>query len=126
MKATADNCCVLLSASNGLTVKINGVQIKNCLFEKLLGITIDNDLKFEDHINNICRKANAKLSAFSRKAPHRDLPKRKQIINAQFKSQVRWSPVTMIWVGLLGVCFEMGVGCKTITCLKLVRIMLET
>ena len=37
------------------------VQIKNSLLERLLGITIDNDLKFEDHINNICRKASAKI-----------------------------------------------------------------
>ena len=35
---------------------------------KLLGITIDNELKFEDHITKICRKANSKLSALSRLA----------------------------------------------------------
>ena len=51
----------LLNTSNELTVKINEVQIKNSQSEKLLGITIDNDLKFEDHINNICRKASAKI-----------------------------------------------------------------
>ena len=61
MKANADKCHVLLNTSNELTVKINEVQIKNSQSEKLLGITIDNDLKFEDHINNICRKASAKI-----------------------------------------------------------------
>ena len=35
---------------------------------KLLGITIDNELKFDDHITKICRKANSKLSALSRLA----------------------------------------------------------
>ena len=54
-------CHVLLNTSNELTVKINEVEIKNSQSEKLLGITIDNDLKFEDHINNICRKASAKI-----------------------------------------------------------------
>ena len=78
MKANADNkCYVLLSTSNELTVKINEVQIKNSQSEKLLGITIDNDLKFEDHINNICRKASAKICALFRKAPYMDFPKRK-------------------------------------------------
>ena len=77
MKANADKCLVLLSTSNELTVKINEVQIKNSQSEKLLGITIDNDLKFEDHINDICRKASAKISALSRIAPYMDLPKRK-------------------------------------------------
>ena len=66
MKANADKCHVLLSASNELTVKTNEIQIKSSQSEKLLGITIDNDLKFEDHINNICRKASAKISALSR------------------------------------------------------------
>ena len=78
MQDTADKCHVLLNTSNELIVKINEVQIKNSQSEKLLGITIDNDLKFEDHINNICRKASAKISALSRTAPYMDLQKRKQ------------------------------------------------
>ena len=32
---------------------------------KLLGITIENELKFDDHITKICRKANSKLRALS-------------------------------------------------------------
>ena len=58
--ADADKCHVLLSTSNDLTVKISEVQIKNTQSDKLTGITIDNDLKFEDHINNICRKTSVK------------------------------------------------------------------
>ena len=61
MKANTDKCHVLLNTSNELTIKINEVQIKNSQSEKLLGITIDNDLRFEDHINNICRKVSAKI-----------------------------------------------------------------
>ena len=56
MKANADKCHVLSSTSIELTVKINEFQIKNSQSEKSLGITIDNDLKFEDHINNTCQK----------------------------------------------------------------------
>ena len=55
MKANADTCHLLLYTSNELTVKINEVQIKKSQSENLLGIIIDNDLKFEDHLNNICR-----------------------------------------------------------------------
>ena len=77
MKANADKCHVLLSTSNDLTVKINEVQIKNSRLEKLLGITNDNDLKFEDHIKNICRNTNAKISAFSRIVPLYGLAEKK-------------------------------------------------
>ena len=94
MKANADKCHVLLSTSIQLTIKINEVQIKNSQSEKLLRIIIDNDLKFEDHINNICRKASAKICALFKKAPYMDFPKRKQIMNAFFKSQFSYSPST--------------------------------
>ena len=76
MKAKADKCHMLLSTSNELTVKINEIQIKNSQLEKLLEIAIDNNLKFEDHINNICRKASGKISALSRIAPYMDFPKK--------------------------------------------------
>ena len=69
-------------------------NIKNSQSEKLLGITIDNDSKLEDRINNICRKASTKISALSRVAPYMDLPKRKQIMNAFFKSQFSYIPLT--------------------------------
>ena len=61
MKATAEKCHVLLSTSNDLTVKINEVQINNSQSEKLPGITFDNDLKFEDHINTYSEKQVLKL-----------------------------------------------------------------
>ena len=93
-KANADKCHVLLNISNGLTVKTNEVQTQNSQWEKVLGITIDNDLKFEDHINNICRKASAKIIALSRIAPYMDLPKRKQIMDAFFKTRFTCSPLT--------------------------------
>ena len=54
MKANADKCHVLLNTSNELTVKINEAQINTSQSEKLLGITIDNDLNFQDNIKNIC------------------------------------------------------------------------
>ena len=47
IKANANKCHVLLNTSNELTNKINEVQIKNSRSEKLLGITIDNDLNLK-------------------------------------------------------------------------------
>ena len=35
---------------------------------KLLGITLDNNLKFDRHVPNICSKANRNLSALTRVA----------------------------------------------------------
>ena len=76
MKANADKCHASLSASNELTVKTNEIQIKSSQSKKLLGITIDNDLKFEDHINYICRKASAKI-CFVKNSPIYDISEKK-------------------------------------------------
>ena len=39
---------------------------------KLLGITVDNELKFEKHVKTLCQKVCKKVSAFSRVAPYMD------------------------------------------------------
>ena len=58
---------ILLSTSNGLTGKLNEVEIKNSQSKKLPRITIDNDLKFEDHIN--MRKSKCQNECFFENSP---------------------------------------------------------
>ena len=43
------------------------LSLKSSNSEKLLGITIDSDSTFEEHINTLCRKASQKLHALSSK-----------------------------------------------------------
>ena len=52
-------------ASN-LSLKIGNIIIKNSKFVKLLGVTIDSKLKFDKHVNNICKKENFKFRSLSR------------------------------------------------------------
>ena len=48
----------------GLTLeKLESGKSKN---EKLLGLTIDRNLNFDDHVFTLCKKAGRKLSALSR------------------------------------------------------------
>ena len=44
----------------------NDITLKHSSHEKILGVTIDNKLSFNEHIINICKTANKKLSALSR------------------------------------------------------------
>ena len=39
------------------------IIIKNSLSEKILGLTMDNNLDFSDQISNICKTTNQKLNA---------------------------------------------------------------
>ena len=52
MKANPDKCHLLLNIKKKLTA--------NSDKEKLLGLTIDNHLKFESHIKNLCSKTGQK------------------------------------------------------------------
>ena len=40
-----------------INLKINGAEIKNQNSVTLLGVEIDNELNFYNHMSNICRKA---------------------------------------------------------------------
>ena len=48
-------------------------MIKSSQKEILLGINLDSELKFEDHVNFMCKKASQKLYALARIAPFMDL-----------------------------------------------------
>ena len=51
---------------------------------KLLGITIDNSLKFDIRINNICTKATQKLSVLSRMGNILNFEQRRRIFKFKY------------------------------------------
>ena len=65
MRANSDKSHLLLSTLTSSTAKING-DIKNSELEKLLKVTIDYKLKFEEHLLKKCDKASQKFNALAR------------------------------------------------------------
>ena len=49
-----------------VTIQVDGVTIKSQNTAKLLGITIDIELKFDNHVKTLCNKANAKVQILKR------------------------------------------------------------
>ena len=49
-----------------IRLTINGAEMKGQNSVTLLGVEIDNDLSFDNHISNICKKARKKINAISR------------------------------------------------------------
>ena len=43
-----------------LDLLCNDITLKQSSYEKMLGVTIDNKLSFNEHIINICKTANKK------------------------------------------------------------------
>ena len=52
--------------------------------------------KFDIYVGGICQKANRKLNALIRTANYMELPKRRILMNACFKSQFNYCPA--IWM----------------------------
>ena len=48
------------------TYFFNNTEIKTNSEEKILGIAIDNKLKFKRHLKNLCKKSSQKIWALSR------------------------------------------------------------
>ena len=89
-KAIASKCHFFLSPDKPVTTKIKGSAIESSNCEKLLGVTIDSKLSFDDHITNLCRKTSQKLHALSRVASRMSFDKKiillKTFITSQFNS----------------------------------------
>ena len=76
LQGNISKCHALLSTDKQVHVNIVTAQIENTQNEKLLRITIDSKLSFDNHIQQICSKASAKLKAFARIAPFMNITKR--------------------------------------------------
>ena len=70
MKANPEKCHVILSTNTQREIRFANASIASSSSEKLLGITLDSELKFEEHINKICNIFNKKLNALHRIGSH--------------------------------------------------------
>ena len=60
------NAIFFLSPYQQIWININRSVSESSNYEKLIGITIDIDFTFKQHINSLCRKASQKLHALFR------------------------------------------------------------
>ena len=84
MKSNADNCHLLVSSNEKVTIKIGDHEIANTKCEKLLGVHLDSDCHLIIIYQVICRKASHKVCALARVISGMSLPKRHTLMNASF------------------------------------------
>ena len=65
-----------------LCLNKNGQLIPSSEHVKLLGVNIDNSLKFKTHVKEICNKVNQKVYAFGRLRPYLREQKSKLLLNS--------------------------------------------
>ena len=64
--------------------------------EKLLGVTLDENLDFKSHVNAICKKVGPKLHALARISSYMNVEKLRIMMNTFVMSQ--FSYCTLIWM----------------------------
>ena len=94
-----DKCHLLISGNKyeHLWTKIGNDRIWETKAVKLLGVTIDNELKFDVHLNNVCLKANRKLSALTRIRKYLDFSKTRVLFKGFFESQFKYCFLTWMF-----------------------------
>ena len=72
-------------------LNINGKKINNSREIELLGIVIDNQLKFKKYIENLCKKPSFKLHALRRIRKFLTVEKARILANAFINSQFNYA-----------------------------------
>ena len=99
MKLNAEKCEFLITGHRfeHLWLNVGETQVWEKNQVKLLGITIDNELKFDDHITKICRNANNKVSALSWLARYLSMKQKKLLYMLFIEIQFKYSPLTCMF-----------------------------
>ena len=80
-------------------LNVNGKIIPSSNEVKLLGITIDNQLKFKKHIEELCKKSSYKLHALRRIRGYLTVEKARILAYAFIDSQFNYAPLIWMFAG---------------------------
>ena len=97
MKSNNNKCHLLIINNDSSIIKIGEDEIICSKSVKLLGITIDNKVKFNEHVTKVCIKANQKLHALKRIARYLDSEKLRIIMKTFIESQFNYCPLTWMF-----------------------------
>ena len=99
MKMNLDKCRLFISGNKfeHLWAKIGNDRIWENWTVKLLGISIDNELKFDEHLSNVCLKVYKKLSALMIIRKYLDFKKTIILFKGFFEAQFKYYPLTWMF-----------------------------
>ena len=95
MKANSDKSHLIMSCAEAASAMADGSPIDSSKTKILLGIIIDHELKFDNHKNNLRKKASIKLNTLACIAPFMNFSKKRIIMKLFIESQFRQCP--LIW-----------------------------
>ena len=96
MKSNNDKCHLLISSPNEVSIKVGNDEIINDKSVKLLGVIIDQNLNFNEHVTKLCKKASMKFHALARVSKYMSMSKLRIIMKAFIESQFGYCP--LVWM----------------------------
>ena len=97
MKANPDKYHLLINnTKKGFQIKICNETVSNSKYEKLLGVKVDHELNFNEHVSSLCKKASQKVNALSRIASYLTFDQRRLILNSFITSH--FSYCAIVWM----------------------------
>ena len=87
LKANQVKCHFLSSLDINTKFSLPACILENSNSQKLLGVTIDRKLNFNEHVTNLCDKASKKIQAPARIFPCLPQTQKQLLMNAYFMSQ---------------------------------------
>ena len=99
MKINSDQCHLFISGnkSEHFWTKIGNNRPWKSRIVKLLGIIIDNKLKFNEHLSNVCLKVNSKLPVWTRTRKYLDFKITRILFKGFFEAQFKYCPLTWMF-----------------------------
>ena len=98
MKLNQDKCHLLVSGykNENVWANIENEKIWESNKQKLLGLDIDRNLNFNEHVSALCRKAGNKLFALVRLSNFMNFQQRRILLKTFIESQFGYCP--LIWM----------------------------
>ena len=81
------------SDNTNIEVEIGNQKINSTLSVKLLGVHIDDKLKFNEHINKMCKSAGNQLNALIRLKSFLGLKEKEVLVNSFIYSNFNYCPL---------------------------------
>ena len=99
MKLNSSKCHLLVCGNKFecMLCEIGGSQIIESHLVKLLGVNIESELTFKNHMGIVCRKASQKLNALSRLCSIIPFHKRRMLMQAFFISHFSYCPLVKMF-----------------------------
>ena len=98
MKVNPDKYHLLINnTKESFQIKIGNETVSNSKYEKLLGVKVDHELNFNEHVSSLCKKASQKLNALSRIASCMTFDQRRLILNSFITSHFSYSPIAWLF-----------------------------